>query len=98
MDGLRLHFGKRFVFSHNDIESCEKQLQRASKLTEESGGGILVITEGVFGMAGDLASSIKLQHLRRNTISGFLWMMHMVLELWDQQVPGPENILGFRIR
>ena len=54
MDGLRLHFGKRFVFAHNDMESLEKQLQRATKLTEETGGGILVITEGVFGMSGDL--------------------------------------------
>ena len=54
MDGLRLHMGKRFVFPHNDIENCEKQLQRATKLTEKTGGGILVITEGVFGMAGDL--------------------------------------------
>jgi glycine C-acetyltransferase len=54
MDGLRLHFGKRFVYAHNDMENLEKQLQRATKLVEESGGGILVITEGVFGMSGDL--------------------------------------------
>ena len=52
IDGLRLHMGKRFVFPHNDIESCEKQLQRATKLTEQTGGGILVISEGVFGMSG----------------------------------------------
>lgn len=54
MDGLRLHIGKRFVFPHNNIENCEKQLQRAARLTEKTGGGILLITEGVFGMAGDL--------------------------------------------
>lgn len=54
IDGLRMHIGKRFVFPHNDIESCEKQLQRAERLTAESGGGILVITEGVFGMLGDV--------------------------------------------
>jgi glycine C-acetyltransferase len=54
LDGLRMHFGKRFVFAHNDMASLEKQLQRATKLTDESGGGILVITEGVFGMSGDL--------------------------------------------
>jgi len=54
IDGLRLHFGKRFVFAHNDMESLEKQLQRAAKLVEKTGGGILVITEGVFGMSGDL--------------------------------------------
>ncbi|MDX9813004.1 MAG: aminotransferase class I/II-fold pyridoxal phosphate-dependent enzyme [Bacteroidales bacterium] len=64
MDGLRLHFGKRFVFPHNDIESCEKQLQRATKLTQESGGGILVITEGVFGMAGDLGKLDKIAALK----------------------------------
>jgi len=52
VDGVRLHMGKRFVYKHNDVESCEKQLERATKLTEETGGGILVITEGVFGMSG----------------------------------------------
>ncbi len=65
MDGLRLHFGKRFVFAHNDIESCEKQLQRATKLVSESGGGILVITEGVFGMAGDLGKLDKITELKK---------------------------------
>ena len=53
LDGLRLHMGKRFVYQHNDIESLDKQLQRASRLVEESGGSILVITEGVFGMSGN---------------------------------------------
>lgn len=52
IDGLRLHMGKRFVYQHNDIDSAAKQLARASKLVEQSGGGILVITEGVFGMSG----------------------------------------------
>ncbi len=52
IDGLRLHIGKRFVYQHNDLESCEKQLERATKLTEQTGGGILLITEGVFGMSG----------------------------------------------
>jgi len=52
IDGLRMHMGKRFVYQHNDIESCEKQLERATKLTEQTGGGILLITEGVFGMSG----------------------------------------------
>ncbi len=52
IDGVRLHMGKRFVYAHNDMESLEKQLQRATKLAEETGGGILVITEGVFGMSG----------------------------------------------
>lgn len=52
IDGVRLHIGKRFVYTHNDMESLEKQLQRATKLADETGGGILVITEGVFGMSG----------------------------------------------
>jgi len=72
MDGLRLHFGKRFVYAHNDIESCEKQLQRATKLTEESGGGILVITEGVFGMAGDLGKLDKIAELKKKFNFRFL--------------------------
>src|SRR5687768_8694400 len=54
IDGVRLHPGHRYVFKHNDVEDCEKQLQRAQSLIEKQGaGGILVITEGVFGMAGD---------------------------------------------
>lgn len=65
MDGLRLHMGKRFVFPHNDIENCEKQLQRATKLVQESGGGILVITEGVFGMAGDLGKLDEIVALKK---------------------------------
>ena len=52
IDGLRLHIGKRFVYTHNNIESLEKQLVRATKLAESTGGGVLVITEGVFGMSG----------------------------------------------
>jgi glycine C-acetyltransferase len=52
IDGLRLHMGKRFVYQHNDLESCEKQLERATRLAEQTGGGILLITEGVFGMSG----------------------------------------------
>lgn len=53
VDGVRLHHGKRFVFQHNDMESFVKQLTRARTITETTGGGILVVTEGVFGMAGD---------------------------------------------
>ncbi len=58
VDGLRMHLGKRFVFKHNDIESLEKQLQRANKMVEKTGGSILVITEGVFGMSG-IVSNLK---------------------------------------
>ena len=53
IDGVRLHQGKRFVYAHNNIENLEKQLIRAEKITKETGGGILVITEGVFGMSGN---------------------------------------------
>ncbi|WP_415579778.1 aminotransferase class I/II-fold pyridoxal phosphate-dependent enzyme [Flavobacterium longum] len=52
IDGVRLHMGKRFTYKHNDIESMEKNLQRATKMAQETGGGILFITEGVFGMRG----------------------------------------------
>jgi glycine C-acetyltransferase len=72
MDGLRLHMGKRFVFPHNDIENCEKQLQRATKLAEQTGGGILVITEGVFGMAGDLGKLDKIAALKKKYNFRFL--------------------------
>lgn len=55
IDGLRLHTGHRYVYKHNDVEDCEKQLERASAFLEKQNhsGGILLITEGVFGMAGD---------------------------------------------
>ena len=53
VDGVRLHLGKRFTFKHNDIESLEKNLARATKVVQETGGGILLITEGVFGMRGE---------------------------------------------
>ena len=53
IDGVRLHLGKRFTYKHNDVESLEKNLQRATKVAEQTGGGILVISEGVFGMRGE---------------------------------------------
>lgn len=72
MDGLRLHMGKRFVFPHNDIENCEKQLQRATKIVQETGGGILLITEGVFGMAGDLGKLDQIAALKKKYNFRFL--------------------------
>lgn len=54
VDGVRLHMGKRLVYPHNDITNLAKQLERATRLTKETGGGILVITEGVFGMSGNM--------------------------------------------
>ncbi|MFN5335177.1 MAG: aminotransferase class I/II-fold pyridoxal phosphate-dependent enzyme [Bacteroidota bacterium] len=66
IDGLRLHPGHRYVFKHNDIEDCEKQLQRATTLIEKQGtGGILVISEGVFGMAGDQGKLKEIAALKK---------------------------------
>ena len=65
IDALRMHMGKRYVFPHNDIESCEKQLERATKLANETGGGILVITEGVFGMTGDQGKLKEIVELKK---------------------------------
>ena len=53
VDGVRLHMGFSYKYRHNDVEDCEKQLQRAEKMAEKNGGGILLITEGVFGMSGN---------------------------------------------
>ncbi|MFH1005246.1 MAG: aminotransferase class I/II-fold pyridoxal phosphate-dependent enzyme [Bacteroidota bacterium] len=53
VDGVRLHLGKRFAYTHNDITNLEKQLERATKIVKETNGSVLVITEGVFGMRGD---------------------------------------------
>lgn len=65
VDGLRMHPGKRFVYSHNDIEACEKQLKRAVKLAGETGGGVLVITEGVFGMSGNQGKLKEIVDLKK---------------------------------
>lgn len=65
MDGVRLHMGQRIVYPHNDIEKCEKALQRATKLVAETGGGILLITEGVYGMSGALGSLDKIVELKK---------------------------------
>jgi glycine C-acetyltransferase len=66
LDGLRLHIGKRFVFPHNDLDNLRKQLERATRLADEQGGGILVITEGVFGMAGDLGRLDGIVELKKD--------------------------------
>jgi glycine C-acetyltransferase len=64
LDGVRLHMGKRFVYLHNDIDSLRKQLTHATRLAEKQKGGILVITEGVFGMAGDLGKLDEIAALK----------------------------------
>jgi len=56
IDGVRLHIGKRFIYQHNNIEDLDKKLERARKITDTTGGGILVITEGVFGMSGSMGN------------------------------------------
>jgi glycine C-acetyltransferase len=65
IDGLRLHLGKRFVFRHNDMEDFKKQLFRAKKLTDGNDGGILVITEGVFGMRGDMGKLAEIAAFKK---------------------------------
>ncbi|MCK4879939.1 MAG: aminotransferase class I/II-fold pyridoxal phosphate-dependent enzyme [Bacteroidales bacterium] len=56
LDGMRMSLAKRYVFPHNNMENLEKQLERAVKRADQQGGGVLVISEGVFGMAGDLGN------------------------------------------
>jgi glycine C-acetyltransferase len=72
IDGLRMSPAHRFVFKHNDLEDCEKQLNRAKVLVEASGGGILVISEGVFGMAGDQGKIKEIAELKKKFNFRFL--------------------------
>ncbi len=65
IDGVRLHQGKRFVYRHNDIENCEVQLKRATELIQGTPGGILLITEGVFGMGGDQGKLKEIVDLKK---------------------------------
>ncbi len=66
IDGLRMHIGKRFVYPHNDMECLRRQLERATKIAAKTGGGILVITEGVFGMAGDLGKLDEIVAMKKD--------------------------------
>lgn len=65
IDGVRLHYGKRYTYLHNDIESLETQLKRATRILDNSKGGILVITEGVFGMSGDQGKLQEIVELKK---------------------------------
>lgn len=65
MDGMRMHMGHRLVFPHNDIDTLRNRLERASKMVENTNGGILVITEGVFGMAGDQGKLKEIVELKK---------------------------------
>lgn len=66
VDGVRMHSGKRFAFKHNDVESLEKHLNSACRLAEEQGGGVMVISEGVFGMQGDQGKLKEIAALKRD--------------------------------
>ena len=65
IDGVRLHQGKRYTFMHNDIDNLEKQLRRAQNILDDTTGGILVITEGVFGMSGDQGKLKEIIELKK---------------------------------
>lgn len=72
IDGVRLHPGKRFVYKHNDIESFEKNMKRAVKMAEKTGGGILAISEGVFGMRGEQGRLREIVELKKKYNFRFL--------------------------
>lgn len=72
IDGVRLHLGQRFTYQHNDIASLEKNLQRAEKIVEQTGGGILVISEGVFGMRGEQGRLKEIVELKKKYNFRFL--------------------------
>jgi glycine C-acetyltransferase len=72
VDGVRLHLGKRFTYKHNDVGSLEKNLQRATKVAEQTGGGILVISEGVFGMRGEQGKLREIAALKKKYNFRFL--------------------------
>lgn len=65
IDGVRLHFGKRYTYNHNDVESLETNLKRATKTAEKTGGGVLVISEGVFGMRGEQGKLKEIAELKK---------------------------------
>ena len=72
IDGVRLHMGKRFTYKHNDVASLEKNLERATKMAEQTGGGILVISEGVFGMRGEQGRLKEIAALKKKYNFRFL--------------------------
>jgi glycine C-acetyltransferase len=72
LDGLRLHIGKHFVFKHNDIGNLEKQLEHAKGAASKTGGGVLLITEGVFGMRGDMGKLREIAALKKKYDFTFL--------------------------
>lgn len=65
IDGVRLHLGKRFTYKHNDLDSIELNLARAEKIAEQTGGGVLLISEGVFGMRGEQGKLKEIVELKK---------------------------------
>ncbi len=97
LDGMRVSPAKRYVFAHNDIDSCRKQLERATKHVEETGGGILVITEGVFGMAGDLGKLDEIVALKKE-FKSVCWLTTLMdSEQWELPEQVPESTSEFRM-
>ncbi len=72
IDGVRLHLGQRFTYKHNDLESIEKNLMRAERVAEKTGGGILLISEGVFGMRGEQGKLKEIVALKKKYKFRFL--------------------------
>ena len=97
-DGIRMHIGKRFPFEHNDIESFEKQIKKAEVVAEETGGGILVITEGVFGMQESKAFSKRSLPSKINITSAYWLMMPTVSVLLALPAPALAKSRAYRIR
>lgn len=65
IDGIKLHEGKKYIYQHNNISSLQKQLVHAAQIVEKTEGGILVITEGVFGVDGDLGKLDEIVALKK---------------------------------
>jgi 7-keto-8-aminopelargonate synthetase-like enzyme len=98
-DGVRFHLGKRLPFEHNDIESFEKQIKKARLLAEQSGGGVLVITEGVFGMRGEQGIIKEIVSLtKRSMVSACLWTTPTVSARWALRAPAPARNKAYKIR
>ena len=98
LDGMRLHIGKRFVYPHNEIDKLAKQLEHAKKVAEKTGGGILVITEGVFGMAGDLGKLDEIVALKKDYEFRLLVDDAHGFGTMEKREPAPANSLVFRMK
>ena len=93
IDGCRLHMGKRMVYPHNDIEKCERTIQRALKVCEETGGGVLLITEGVYGMTGALGILDQIVALKKKY--NFRILIDDAHGFGVMGVAGPKSIINY---